>query len=63
LLENPPARSLSTAKPSGLGQVLAVVGLAVAASLLVVMTGGVLGPQRWAAANAWPSAQPHPWRP
>jgi two-component system, cell cycle sensor histidine kinase DivJ len=44
LLENPPARSLSTAKPSGLGQVLAVVGLAVAASLLVVMTGGVLGP-------------------
>ncbi|MET3525457.1 sensor histidine kinase [Phenylobacterium koreense] len=44
MIENMPARSLSAAKPSGLGPVLAIAGLAVAAALLVVITGGVLGP-------------------
>jgi len=44
VLENPPIRSLSAAKPSGAGQVLVIVGLAAVAAITVILTGGVFGP-------------------
>lgn len=44
MIENPPARTLSTARPNGLASMLAVVGLGVASATAAVATGGVTGP-------------------
>jgi cell cycle sensor histidine kinase DivJ len=44
VIESPPARTLSTARPAGRASILAIVGLGVAAATTAVLTGGVASP-------------------
>nr|WP_312161614.1 HAMP domain-containing sensor histidine kinase [Phenylobacterium sp.] len=44
MIESPPARTLSTARPAGPASILAIVGLGVVVAVAAVLTGGADGP-------------------